>query len=374
MLTPVDGHVNPGFERVADAFRLNFTDRDDRGAACAVVIDGETVVDLWGGEARDGVPWDQATRGPVFSVSKAVTTVALLMAADEGLLDLDAPVSTYWPDFGQHGKGEISVRGALAHRAGVPAAGSPWTADELDDWSLVVADLAAQPPMWQPGTSFAYHAITVGFIAGEVLRRATGRRPSEWLAATAAAIDVQMSYGADVGDPGLAHMYPAREPVVSSFPPELEAVVQRVFLHDGAYGPDLLVAANTPGFLVPESPAANLVTTARDLASFFGATVHPRRGIRLLTDTVIEEALRPQSLGRPFVGPDAGQVWGTGFQLFSPSRSMVGPGSFGHDGAGGQLAFAHTGLRLGFAYQTNQPCGPPDVRAEALSVALRACV
>lgn len=201
----VHGHVATGFERVADAFALNFRDRGDRGAACTIIIEGTTVVDIYGGEARTGVSWTPATRSIVFSVSKGITAISLLMAADQGFLDLDQPVAAYWPEFGVHGKDRITVREALAHRAGVPSFSQPWDSAALAEWFPVVDGLAAQQPLWEPGTGFLYHAISVGFIAGEVLRRTTGQRPGQWLAANIAGPrGLQIAYGADVSDPDLA--------------------------------------------------------------------------------------------------------------------------------------------------------------------------
>lgn len=369
----VHGHVASGFGRVADAFALNLRDRGDRGAACAIVIEGATVVDIRGGEARAGIPWSTATRSILFSVSKGVTAISLLMAADQGLLDLDQPVSAYWPEFGVHGKDRITVREALAHRAGIPSFSQPWNAAALGEWFPVVDDLASQQPLWEHGTAFLYHAVSVGFIAGEVLRRTTGKRPSQWLAENVAGpLGLQIAYGADVNDPDLAPVLPPDGPG-GGIPLSADetALVIRAMLMDGAYGPDLFTAANTAAVLGAESPAANIVTRAADIAALYSATAYPTEGPRLLSDDAIIRATVPLSYGKPFIGPDKGDVWGTGFMLHSGRRGMAGPGSFGHDGAGGQLAFAQPSLGLGFGYQTIALGGDDDIRAEALCAALR---
>lgn len=369
----VQGDVAPGFERVADAFALNLRDREDTGAACTIMIGGTTVVDLHGGEIRPGVPQTGATRGAVFSVSKAVTTVCLLMASERGLLDLDRPVAAYWPEFAARGKDAVTVREVLAHRAGLPGPASAWSGDELGEWTRVTDSLAEQDPMWTPGAAHSYHAITVGFLAGEILRRATGMRPSEWLAEhIAGPLGLAATYGADPRDPDVAPITASAVNQLGSLPFSTEDLptLIRIVLADGAYGPDLFTASNTPSFLGNESPAANLIIGARDLARLFSATVTPIDGVRLLSAETVAAASRPLSWGKPVLGPDFGHVWGTGFMLHSTKRRMAGPGSFGHDGAGGQLGFAHPGLELGFGYRTSLAGGDLDIRAEALCVAL----
>lgn len=369
----VHGDVAPGFGRVADAFAMNFRDRGDRGAACTIVIEGTTVVNIYGGEARSGLPWSPATRSAVFSASKGVTAISLLMAADRGFLDLDLPIADYWPEFGAHGKDQITAREALAHRAGIPAFSQPWDAKALSEWFPVVDDLASQRPLWTPGTDFLYHAISVGFIAGELLRRTTGKRPGQWLSDhIAEPLGLQITYGAELSDPDVAPVLKP-EDAGNGIPLSTEetALMERAILTDGAYGPNLFAAANTTAFLGPESPAANIVTRATDLAHLYSATAHPADGYRLLSDEAISQAVTALSFGKPFLGPDKGDVWGTGFMLHSARRGMAGPGSFGHDGAGGQLAFAQPSLGLGFGYQTVQLGGDDDIRAEALCAALR---
>ncbi len=366
-------HVEPGFEPVAEAFDRALRAGGGVGQACAVVVEGRIVVDLWAGTTGDGRSWQETMRSPVFSVSKGVTAICLLMAADRGLLDLDAPVADLWPEFGAHGKDRVSVREALAHRAGVPAFSRSMSRTELADWELLVADLADAAPLWEPGRRFLYHAVTVGFLAGEVLRRASGRRPGQWLADEIVdPLDLTMSYCTDVGSPSFAAPFPAsdaelRVPLAAD-EQELHA---RAMLAEGVYAPDIFTAAGTAAMAI-ESPAASLVTTARDLARLYGATVHGERP--LLDPATVAAASVPMSSGTPFVGPDMGDVWGTGFMVASARRGMAGPGSFGHDGAGGQLAFAHPGHRLGFGYQTLRPGGVDDDRAEDLCRALRGCL
>ncbi|GAB3681932.1 serine hydrolase domain-containing protein [Saccharopolyspora sp. ID03-671] len=372
----IEGYVSPGFEPVADAFAENFTVRGDRGAACAVMIDGELVVDIHGGAATAGKPWNTATRSVVFSVSKGVTTICLLMAAERGLVDLDEPVATYWPEFGARGKDMVTVRELLAHRTGLIAPEHDHTADDVEKWFPVVDGLAAQDPMWTPGTTFAYHPLTFGWLAGEVLRRATGKRPAEWLAQEITGpLGLRTTFGTAPNDPDLAPILP---PTTAGYgiPGSVEelGLQERSMGMGGAFSGDPFLAFNTETCLRAEIPAANLVTSARDLATLYSATVSDVDGVRLTGSEIIARAREPISSGAPFFGPDQGNVWATGFMVHSRRRGMAGPGSFGHDGAGGQLAFAHPDLRLGFGYQTVQAGGDDDLRSEILSTALRACL
>lgn len=375
-LISTDGYVAEGFGKVADAFAENFAERGDTGAACTVYVDGELVVDLWGGSTGSG-PFTRNTRSVMFSVSKGITAVCLLMAAEEGLLELDAPVAQYWPEFGAQGKTRLTVRQLLAHRAGLIAPDETMTVEELRAWFPVTDALARQEPLWQPGTAFAYHALTIGWLAGEVLRRTTGKRPSEWLRdRVAGPLGLSMTFGIGASDADFA---PLGEPLPST-PPAAVAIsdldlIERVMGMNGAFdGLDIFASANGPEFLSYEIAAGNLVTSAHDLARAYAATVSDVDGIRLLRPDTIRDARLPVSAGAPFVGVDAGHRWGTGFMLNSATRQMAGEGSFGHDGAGGQLGFARLEGEVALGYQTLRPGGESDTRAEELCRALRHCL
>lgn len=371
----VRGYAAPGFGKVADAFVDNFNFRGETGAACAIMIDGETVVDLHGGHAKPGVPWTKSTRSTIFSVSKGVTTILLLMASDRGLLDLDEPVAEYWPGFEVHGKGSLTVRQMLAHRAGLPVPAVTPSANDMRDWRPVTAALASQAPMWEPNEGHAYHALTFGYLAGEVLRRSTGRRALQWLAEDInRPLQLAVSYGDHLDNPERALIIPPSDsgdgiPLSG----ENEDLYRRMLFAD-AFGSDIFTASNEDLWLSIENPAANVVSSAHDLAKLFSATVTEVNGIRLFRDEALNAALNPLSCGPTVLGDDGGHVWGTGFMLHSKLRRMAGPRSFGHDGAGGQLAFAHPEFRLGFAFQTAQCQGDEDERAEILSAAVLSCL
>ncbi|MET3452949.1 serine hydrolase domain-containing protein [Curtobacterium sp. 1544] len=378
----VRGSVAAGFDAVADAFRANFARGAETGAAVSVYRNGEPVVQLYAGVTDDGSAFTGATRSVVFSVSKGITTICVLMAAEQGLLSLDAPVAEYWPEFAANGKSTVTLRQMLAHRAGLVAPDEPMTMQQLRAWFPVADALAAQEPTWEPGTAHAYHAITFGWLAGEALRRATGHRPAEWLQHhIAEPLGIQLSFGVDPSSADFSYQI---VPPPSSTPDrpaattaDLEAVAMqnRIMGMHGAFdGAHLFDSANRPDFLAAELPAANLVATADELAQIYAATVGGLNGVELLQPATVRDALRVQSSGPPFLGADWGLRWGTGFMIDSPQRRMAGAGSFGHDGAGGQLAFAHAETGVSFAYVTNQPGGDADSRAESLCEALRTCL
>lgn len=376
--TELQGHVLSGFEAVADEFATNFAERGDTAASCAVYAGGTLVVDLWAGTTAEGA-WTPDARSVVFSVSKGLTTICLLMAVEAGHLELDAPATDAWPEFAAHGKQRTTLRQILAHQAGLPAPAVDLTAADIRAWEPVVHALAEQAPAWPPGTAHGYHAMTFGWLAGELLRRGTGSRPDRWLAERVARpLGVSLSFGTDgratdvrqVGEP-LTDIDPAAA--------ELEAhlaaspLAKRAMSMGGAFdGDNLPAAANRRDFLDCEMPGANLIASARALARVYAATVGEIDGTRLLTADTVRDARTVQSQGTDFLGFEDGHRWGTGFMLDSPRRGMAGPGSFGHDGLGGHLAFAHLESQIAFAYHTHRPGGLLDDRAEALCRALRA--
>jgi CubicO group peptidase (beta-lactamase class C family) len=173
----VEGTHDARFAQVREEFERNFAERGEVGASVCVTVDGETVVDLWGGSAEPaaGQAWERDTIGHLWSATKGATALCAHLLADRGQLDLDAPVVTYWPEFGKNGKDGILVRHLLSHQAGLPALREPMPAGCFYDWQLMVDALAAEEPFWRPGTRNGYHALTFGFLVGEVIRRASGR-------------------------------------------------------------------------------------------------------------------------------------------------------------------------------------------------------
>ena len=192
---PISGRCDPRFGAVRDEFARNFAGRGELGAAVCVLIEGAAVVDLAGGwaDAARAVPWERNTLVDYYSVGKAFVALLALQLVDRGLIGLDDPVVSVWPEFAACGKEATTLRDALCHRAGVPAIREPLTNEDLWDWGRMTAALAATEPWWQPGACHAYHTNTYGHLVGEVVRRVSGEPPAARLAAA-----VAHQLGADV--------------------------------------------------------------------------------------------------------------------------------------------------------------------------------
>lgn len=376
--TSIRGDVDEGYGPVADVFRDNFRSRGDVGAAVVVYLDGRRVVDLCGGVAdhRSGRPWTPETPAVVFSCTKGLLAICAYLLVQQGRLDLDAPVTRYWPGFERAGKADIPVRSLLTHRAGLPALDRAMTRDDVLAWQPVIEAIEAQAPLWQPGSAYSYHALTYGWLVGEVIHRVTGVLPGEFFRA---AIGDPLGLRTWIGLPRQEQatvawtLAPPGEPM--SFP---DQVSERSLTMGGAFDfpadSDGLVSFNDPAIQAAGIPGAGGVSSAEGLARLYSACVSGTAGPRLLTDASVADAIVVRSQGQQRYGwADAGQRWGTGFLLGSPGvRPMLGERSFGHDGAGGHLAFGDDSYRVGFAYVINQMGGPDDDRANRLTAALRA--
>jgi len=379
------GFVDSGYGPVVDAFKANYLLRDDLGSACTVYAGGRRVVELWGGIAdrRTGRPWNRDTAAVMFSCSKGVLAVSVYRLVDEGRVQLDAPIARYWPAFGDHGKAEITLRDAMSHRAGLPALDIDLGRDDVLAWDPVIRAIEVQRPLHAPRDGHVYHGLTYGWIVGEVIRRITGHLPGRFFRA---AIGDTLGLRTWIGIPSAARSTVAwMEPPL---PDEDSAAareaarqardnitVDRSMSMGGAFvfpADDGLVTFNDPDIQAAEVPGANGISTAESLARLYAACVGPIGGSRLLSARSIRDALRVRSAGPQRSGmPDDGARWGTGFQLSSPpGQPMLGPASFGHAGAGGQLGFADAAREVGFAYLSNQMGGYGDARARQLTIAL----
>ncbi len=382
-MTEIRGTVAPGFESLRDAFDRSFDGKPEMGAALAVRHRGRLVADLSGGEARPGVPWEPDTLGVIFSCTKGLMSILVARLVQDGRLRYEDRVADHWPEFAAAGKGDVTVGDLLAHRAGLSAPRDPISTEAMLDWDGVVAQLAAQEPLWEPGSAYAYHAITHGWLAGEVVRRVTGLSPGTYFRQV-----VADPLGADawIGLP------PDLAPRVADMRvgPTLAQLTATQVAEAPADAPDWPGLAMTLGGALPrepvapgegfndprvqraEVPGAGGIASARAVATIWSATIVETEGVRLLDDATLSAGLAPRSEGPPFFEvPGPWPRWGAGFQLDSEARRYVTTTGFGHDGAGGQVAFADPEAEVGFAFLTSQMEAIDDVRATRIVDALR---
>ncbi|WP_317447875.1 serine hydrolase domain-containing protein [Streptomyces collinus] len=383
----VNGTVAEGFEPVGEAFAANFELLGERGAAVAVYRDGHRVVDLWAGtrDVDGSAPWEPGTAQVVRSATKGVAAAALLLLHQRGELDLDAPVGMYWPEYKTAGKERTLVRDLLAHRAGVPVLDRPLTPAEAADPDLGAAAVAAQAPVWEPGTDHGYHAQTYSWLTGELVRRVTGRPIGEWIAR-----EMTAPVGAGLWL-GLPEDERARVGRVGPLPaPETAGVlktrpkraVAEAYADPGSLTRRAFAAItplpdeNDPAYRAAALPASNGIATADGLARFYASLIgEVDGGTRLFTPHTMELARAEQS-----AGPDrvlvVGTRFGLGYMLHGSASPLLSPGSFGHPGRGGALAFADPGTGIAFGYVTNgfRASVTADPRAQALVRAVRAAL
>ncbi|WP_329035663.1 beta-lactamase family protein [Streptomyces sp. NBC_00178] len=372
----IHGHCDDRFTAVRDAFAANFTERGELGAAVTVLLDGAPVVDLWGGWADGGRtrPWERDTVVNVWSTSKGPTALCAHLLVDRGLLDLDAPVADYWPEFAAEGKESVRVRHLLSHRSGVAGLRDPHTLAELYDWELTTARLAATAPWWEPGTRSGYHAISYGFLVGEVVRRVTGMLPGEFLRQEITGpLGIDFSFGYPEKDAGrVAELVQpksvAREQ--AALFARMEPVALASLLNPGTG----IAAANTSGWRAAEIPAANGHGTARAVAALYGilAGHGSLDGRRILSREAAERVREGQGSCRDLVlgaGFTHDTELGLGLWLSGPNGSYgPNPRAVGHDGAGGScgLADPEAGIALGYVMNRMGPNIADDPRKMAL--------
>lgn len=380
----IDGQCDARFERVREAFAENFASRGDVGAAVAVTIGGQPVVDLWGGHADKARtrPWTGDTIVNVYSATKGVAATCLNRLADQGRVDLDAPVARYWPEFAQAGKDRVPVRWLLSHRAGVPAVRKTLPVGALLDWDVMTTALAEQEPWWEPGTRHGYHALTFGYLVGEIIRRVDGRSPGRYCREEIAGpLGIDFHIGLDAReDVRCAEMIAAPPPAPGQPNPfaaiDPESIGAKAM--NNPPGAMRLSAVNSRAWRGAEVPAANGHTNARALARLYGALASGGEldGVPILSPQQIERCYEEQSDGLDAVA-NLPMRFGLGYRLTQPAaRYGPNPHTFGHSGAGGSLGIADPDAKIGFAYVMNQMGSAPllDPRAWALLDALYASV
>jgi CubicO group peptidase (beta-lactamase class C family) len=364
----IEGTTATGFEAVREAFAANFAERGDQGAAVCVYRDGVPVVDLWGGLADPTTdrPYAEDTLQLVFSTTKGATAVCANLLIERGLLDPAAPVCEYWPEFAAAGKEAITVEWVLTHKSGLAAIDATLTLSEALAWDPIVEALAAQKPLWEPGTAHGYHALTFGWLVGELVRRVTGTSIGAffahevagplgldfWIGLPAteehrvAPLAMTLDYIADMNPEELATM-------AANFGPD--ALGTKALFLNGAFG-DFAEGGgpfNLPELHAAEVPAANGITTARSLARFYASLIGEVDGVRILRADTVGEMSRSRTTGTDLVlGGES--KFGLGVMCDSAFTPLLGPGGFGHFGAGGSLGFAHPESGISFGYVMNQ--------------------
>lgn len=389
-MSQIGGETAPGFEGVRAAFEANLRGGQEVGAAVGVYLHGRKVVDLWGGLAdpATGRPWERDTLQVVFSATKAVTGTCALLLAQRGELDLDAPVAAYWPEFAANGKAHIPVRWLLTHQAGLAAIDDPITPEEALAWEPMVTALAAQRPLWEPGTESGYHGHTYGWLVGEIVRRVSGRSIGTFLAE-----EISGPLGLDLWiglpEPELTRVsrlvVPRMDPDalaaidLHSLPEPAREVVQAFTDPTSLSMRSMSVVSpplnhDDPREQVAEMPATNGICTARSLARFYAALIGPVDGHRVLTAETLGSATREQVVGKDLVLRTPVRI-GTGLGLPTPDAFWYGPRAFGFPGMGGSLGFADPDTGLAFAYVMNHiQEGIPDLRAAGLLTAVREAI
>ncbi len=354
----IRGACDPAFEPVRSAFRANFTDRGEVGAAVCVIHAGEVVVDLvggWADEARTRA-WTHDTLCDFYSVGKSFLALLLLRSIDAGLVGLDDPVGSLWPEFATRGKAGATLRHVLCHQAGVPAIRERLHDDELFDWGRMTGAIAATEAWFPPGSRHAYHTNTFGHIAGELVHRVTATRPGDALRALAEPLGAEVHFGVPA-----SQQHRCADVIWSPAAPIPSLDADRMATLGGDAAMSALAHLNPPGYSsiglvnTPRWRALPLGSTsghgsARGIATIYAALAERDR---LVSHDLLREATRPQSTGPcPILRDEA--TFGLGFTPTTPRRPFgPNPRSFGHFGTGGALGFADPAARIGFGYVMN---------------------
>jgi CubicO group peptidase (beta-lactamase class C family) len=386
-MVEINGTVAQGFEKVVDVFRSNFDEFAELGAGFALYADGEAKVDITAGvaDAATGRAWDEGTLQVVFSTTKGAAAICVARLVDAGALSYDDTVASHWPEFAAAGKENVTIRQMMSHQAGLPYVDRVLSFDDLLAVRPVVEALAAQAPVWEPGTTHGYHALTFGWLAGELVRRVDGRTLGTYFAdEVAGPLGLDFWIGLPESEESRVSTLAAAPP--PSDPAQLIRMMQT--MGPGTIGFKALTMNgslmglgagrnpfNTRAVHATEMPAANGITNASSLAKMYAATVSDVDGVRLLSPDVMRAA-SAQAVG----GPDAALVaetrFGMGFMLDNETVPLLGPNAFGHAGAGGSLGQADPDSGVGYGYVMNQMLSglTGDPRTVRLNDAVRACL
>mgnify|MGYP001167109248 FL=1 len=376
------GFVAPGWEAVRAAFEQNLSSGEDVGAGATIYHRGQLVVDVTGGwfDEEHSRPYDADVLQLVFSTTKGITAIAVAICVQRGWLAYDQPVSRYWPEFAAQGKGDATVAQLLSHQCGLFSVEGPVTLEEALDWPTITERLADTKPDWPIGTAHGYHAVTFGFLAGELVRRVDPAHRSigkfvhdevaapigaEFYIGLPAALEPRVSplVGRMAGEP---NPDPAVQQMIDMFlGPESRA--GRALSLNGALADETLL--NSPAIHAAEFPAFNGITNAASLAKIYAATLGPVDGVQLVDDATREVA---RATVTPAGEADACLIiptsFGMGFMTSSMFSMFAGPGSYGHPGLGGSVGMAQPERQLAVGYVMNQMATnlAGDVRAQRI--------
>lgn len=364
----VEGHCDERFAAVRDAFQKNFSSGEEVGAAVSIVLEGETVVDLWGGfkDRERRQPWDRDTIVCCMSSSKGLTAICFGMAVDRGMIDIDAPVARYWPEFAQNGKSDLPVRWVLDHRAGLPYV-EELGRGKMYDFDAMTAQLARQAPLWEPGTVAAYHVMTQGYLLGEILRRVTGKNVGEFLRSEVSGpLGADFNIGLTAEEQSRCARFLVAQNLFAARYMDPPTILSRGW--DQMPDEDMEDILNSKAWRESEIASASGHGNARALARIWsviacggtlgGVTLMSEQGVRDLGKLQHEEVeIRHQRVYRQ----------GLGLVLNSPPIMDFGPNpaTFGHGGIGGSLGIADPDRRMSFGYSPNRMHDGPDAGPRA---------
>jgi CubicO group peptidase (beta-lactamase class C family) len=376
MSAEVQGTCEPRFDAVRATLAEQLESGADLGASMAVFLQGEPVVDLWGGWADPDRtrPWERDTITNVWSTTKTMTFLVALMLHDRGELDFHAPVASYWPEFAQNGKEQVEVRHVMGHTAGLSGWEEPLTAEDLADWDKCTSLLAAQAPWWTPGDGSGYHAVTQGYLIGEIVRRITGETIGTWFAREVAKpLEADFFIGLPASED---HRVSNVVPPPPIRPEDFEGQVSDVMLKTFVNPPIDATMAHHEWWRRAEIPAANGQGNARSVAAVQSIVAGrgEARGVRLLSAASTEAIFEEQANGIDRV-LGIQERMGMGYGLSNPPEMPIGPRACYWGGYGGSLIVMDqdTGLTVCYVMNRMESGITGDLRgADLLAAALAA--